>query len=370
MNRSHWAVSAMCCASLITSATIVSRAGPLNPPAGPVASSYKTLVEVEPRTPISALPFTITQTGSYYLTSSLTGQAGSNGITVLASGVTLDLNGFGLFGVAGAGSGIAVGAVGNLEVRNGSIREWPVDGVNAIQSSNCRYQDLRMINCGHAAIRTGISTLVQRCNINSIGFNAAPGDPNPDTWAVGIQTGFASVVRDCVCDATTARGYNIGDGSVMESCASTRITASGADGYALVAGIGCVVRDSVFRGGTVAGVILGRGSHMSGCTVSFGPKGIIADTGCIISNNAIVDVDQAGVTILSTARSVTVDGNTMFGTGAIGSVGIVFSSDADIFTRNNIANFNSLFSTATPTSAGPSGSPPSFQTNPWANFSR
>ena len=65
----------------------------------------KTLDQVEPRTPISSLPFTIAAAGSYYLTGNLTGGAGG-GITIGASGVTLDLMGYELVG--GTGDGIQV----------------------------------------------------------------------------------------------------------------------------------------------------------------------------------------------------------------------------------------------------------------------
>ena len=44
--------------------------------------------------PISSLPFTIGNCGSYFLTSCLTGSPGSDGITVTADDVTIDLNGF------------------------------------------------------------------------------------------------------------------------------------------------------------------------------------------------------------------------------------------------------------------------------------
>ena len=84
-------------------------AGPLNPPAGPVTSTYKTLVEVEPRTAISAVntpanpnaSFVITQPGSYYLTGDITVPSGKSGIQVYAYGVTVDLNGFTIRGSSG-----------------------------------------------------------------------------------------------------------------------------------------------------------------------------------------------------------------------------------------------------------------------------
>src|SRR5690349_10378629 len=79
--------------------------GSLTPP-GPPAPSMKTLQQVEPRTPISSLPYTITEAGSYYLTTNLVGTAGQNGITINAPRVSLDLMGFELRGVGGTFSGI------------------------------------------------------------------------------------------------------------------------------------------------------------------------------------------------------------------------------------------------------------------------
>src|SRR5436189_118395 len=90
-------------------------------PLGPPGPTFKTLQQVEPRTPISSLPFTISEPGSYYLTTSLTGNPG--GITIAASAVILDLMGFQLVG--GTGAGITVpGVRTNIVVRNGFLRGW------------------------------------------------------------------------------------------------------------------------------------------------------------------------------------------------------------------------------------------------------
>src|SRR5437588_4797633 len=67
---------------------------PLNAP----NPTMKSLDQIEPRTPISSLPLAITSSGSYYLTTNLTGVSGSDGITVTATDVTLDLNGYSLIG--------------------------------------------------------------------------------------------------------------------------------------------------------------------------------------------------------------------------------------------------------------------------------
>src|SRR5262249_30290848 len=72
--------------------SLVISQGPLTPPGAP-APTMKTLDQIEARTPISSAPFTITNSGSYYLTTNLSVSTG-NAITIATNGVTLDLNGF------------------------------------------------------------------------------------------------------------------------------------------------------------------------------------------------------------------------------------------------------------------------------------
>ena len=89
----------------------------------------KSLSQVEPRTPISTTPFTISQPGSYYLTTNLFGSGLNHGINIAANDVVLDLNGFAITGPAVVYAGVFVsGSFTNVTVRNGTIKGW-VDGV-------------------------------------------------------------------------------------------------------------------------------------------------------------------------------------------------------------------------------------------------
>src|ERR1019366_1029898 len=79
--------------------------GSLTPP-GPPAPMMKTLQQVEPRTDVLTLPsgssgqYDISQPGSYYLTTNIIGISNAYlvGIVITAHNVTLDLNGFTMFG--------------------------------------------------------------------------------------------------------------------------------------------------------------------------------------------------------------------------------------------------------------------------------
>ncbi|HZW06459.1 MAG TPA: hypothetical protein VFF65_04995, partial [Phycisphaerales bacterium] len=116
------------------------KAGPLNPPAGAVGSTGKTLTEVEPRTAINAANtpgtatalYRITQAGNYYLTGPVAGVAGKSGIEIVADDVTIDLMGFRVQGVAGSLNGITTGGAiisDRTIIRNGRVSGWGDNGV-------------------------------------------------------------------------------------------------------------------------------------------------------------------------------------------------------------------------------------------------
>ena len=214
-------------------------AGPLNPPAGPVAATYKTLSDVQPRTAISALPFTVSQSGSYYLTRNLTASGAGNGITVAANDVTIDLNGFALVGVPGDGTAISgVGQTG-VVVRNGFIRSWPGHGIDTHSAGSSTIDRVTVTACGGVGILVGPSSVVSTCNTtNNAGGGitayfssrvtdciATSNGSSPST--AGIRAEQRSTVTGCSAVYNTGAGISVGEFAAISGCNSHKNSTSG-----------------------------------------------------------------------------------------------------------------------------------------------
>ena len=174
-------------------AGVVLAQGPLTPTGAP-APVMKTLDQIEPRTPISGLPFTISQSGSYYLTRNLQFTAASGvAITIAANDVTLDLMGFTLSSTALV-SDAAISVSGDskgLCIINGNIagtttvttsgnspnRVWQINAggfrhaVTAVFADGCRLADLHIRGCREEGIIAGERALVERIRAEHNGGN-------------------------------------------------------------------------------------------------------------------------------------------------------------------------------------------------------
>ena len=171
-------------------------AGPLDPPAGPVAPTAKPLTEVEPRIAINATntppgdtaTFIINRPGSYYLATNIVAAPGKHGILVVSGGVTAALNGFDLVGNTDSQGfhGVFVLATAFVRIHNGSIRGWGGNGI-----------DVGVTRC---AVITDVRSI--------------------DNIVYGIRGRLNTVARDCVT-VNNASGIRVEQGSTVDRCISS-----------------------------------------------------------------------------------------------------------------------------------------------------
>jgi parallel beta-helix repeat protein len=265
-------------ASLLLGCTAAALAGDLNPPAGPIAPTMKPLSQIEPRIAVSATNtpgdanslYRITQPGSYYLTGSITGVPGKNGIAVLVSDVSLDLMGFEVIGVAGSLNGVGVpnpqppGTIVNLSIRNGIVRGWGGTGANA--DTHAIVDGIRASNNGGPGIAASYS-VIRNCVAQSN--------------STGIAAGIGSAVTDCTASQNTTHGINAISGTVIQNCSASFNQFAG-----ISTSINCSINTCTVQGNTTYGIQTGLASKITGCAANAnGVHGIVVPGDCVIADN-------------------------------------------------------------------------------------
>jgi len=269
--------------------------GKLEPPGAP-APMFRTLEEVQPRRPIgtNATPgttnalFKITQPGSYYLTTNITGVAGKHGIFIAVGGVTLDLMGFELVGVSNALSGIAAGSfsisISNVVVRNGTVGNWGGFGIEAFNAENSQYQDLRITGNRGNGIRSGKASTLVNCSARRNTSN-------------GIEV-HASVVSGCTAQFNGNDGIQTVEGpNVIKDCS---VSYNGGNG--ITASDACTVTGCGAARNTGSGIYVSQGCTVSACTVSGNADGIFANSSSSIYGCTAVNNDRDGIRVNGDCR--------------------------------------------------------------------
>ena len=214
-------------------------------PLGAPAPTMKSLDQIEARQPISSAPFTISQSGSYYLTTNLTVSSG-NAINIAANGVKLDLNGFTIRSVAPTASGTAIqlgGSLHDVVIANGFI----VGGVTNDSAGNYGGPGFNngIVYTGNNPTNVTVSRIcVSGCLLDGIFLGAAGATADScQVQTVGSYGIAATIVKTCLAINCGSTAIN---GSLVSDCRGTSFS-----GY----GIFCnQVRDSYGSSSSYTGI--------------------------------------------------------------------------------------------------------------------
>ncbi len=287
-------------------------AGPLAPPAGPVAPTGLTLGEVEPRINVNALPgnatskHVITEPGSYYLTDNITTLLpGETLIHIVADDVSLDLNGFTIDGngVSGAGifttglqvrisNGFVTNTGDGIDMRNsrgGSVTDVHLrdifDGNGIVLARSSTATDCTVQGCSGVGIATVENSVVERCTAYDCGLSGFN--------CIGVGTVFIGCAAR---DITNGAGFAIGaQGVVVRGCLATTC----ADGFLATAGAeGCSFESCVAQGNSDDGFdIQGFYCQLRGNLASNNLHGFdVSGTGCLVVQNLAASNAQGSFT--------------------------------------------------------------------------
>jgi parallel beta-helix repeat protein len=214
---------------------------------------------LEAATEITSLPYTITAQGSYIINQNL--KASWHGIKVQANNVTIDLNGYSIYGInASGGHGIYMNGRSNVEIRNGTIRNF---GGNGIYEESVTGNSHRVIN-----VRV----------MNNKGY--------------GIYLyGSNHIVKDC----TVSNNENSGIGIHGSGSALTGNTAYANGGTGIDGGIGCTITGNTAYSNGGSGIYASFGSTVKNNTTSYNQYyGIYLNVYILVDGNTALDNNQSG----------------------------------------------------------------------------
>jgi len=285
----------------VAALTKMAKAGPLNPPPGPIAPTGRTVQEIyekiartdvglaEPRIPVQSLPgsatalHVISEPGSYYLTANIQGVAGKNGIEITSRDVSLNLGGYLLEGVAGSLKGIRVGDfLKRVRIVEGSIARWGDGGVLVGNGAeNSVLADLLVGENGGDSGIVATATAILRCR-----------SERNSGW--GIRGG--SLVVECECYDNSNVGIDA-NAAIVSKC---RVAGNF---LGIFCGDQVCISECVARN-NVSGIIAFGRARVSSCHVAYNGEGIVAGDGAVVEGNSVVGNSGPGIITPNTGAFV------------------------------------------------------------------
>lgn len=281
----------------------LSLAGPLDPPAGPIASTGKVIGEIEPRIAINDTNtpgdansrYRIAARGSYYLTGNIQGAASKSGIEIGASDVTIDLNGFALIGVPSSLSGITTdGSQTRITIRNGSIVDWDGSGITSVGSGSAffRVEDVSVDLNASQGISLPNNSSAINCSANGntgngitiLTFGTIRGCMVANN-GTGISAGQGSVINQCSSSSNAGHGFSTPTSATLADCIAYDNGGTGFNGGNSISAQGCVSRANNIGFDFLAGGAMTNCTAFSNATIGIRIASSTAVTNCSATSN-------------------------------------------------------------------------------------
>lgn len=326
--------------------------GALTPPGAP-GPTFKTLEQIESRTPIGpdTTPgdgtslFIISKPGSYYLTGSIIGAPAKHGIKITTDSVTLDLGGYRLQGVPGSDTGVVANNRNFITIKNGQICNWEERGISATSGLRTSVDNLTINNNGQNGADVGDNSLVTNCLVQDNGlvgvnFNFASGVVSQCIIEGNLVNGIqisGGIVTNCIVRENGGYGIFAGSGTIIESCVVSGTKNLGSAGIGSSAG-NFIVRNSTIVNGENTGISCSS-AIIDSCIVSGNQgTGIAVGSQSVITNNRVRGNGSHGINITGSRNRV--EGNHISDHVAVGAVGLRLDPDSasNLLVRNSSVN--------------------------------
>ena len=318
MGNSGSMVLGLALGALLAGGAAMVVAGDLNPPAGAVTPTFKTIEETPLSMPVgdrftpgdaSALAV-ISAPGRYHLTSNIVTPSDIDGIRIDADGVILDLNGFAIQSVGGSADGITDdGAVRQrIRIHDGEVSGFSF-GVNLGSSFYCSVERV-------VAIANGL---------------------------IGVDAGTSAVVRDVHAGNNSAVGIRAGDLARIEGCVAT------GNDTGIRVGVGGVIRHNAIDDTSGIGIAVSDGSIAEGNSINNSTIGITSGISARVADNTLyahrqgISASSGGRIVGNTLYSLTTPGTTQPAAIQAGGNGILIEDNLANNSRYLVDGFGQFF---------------------------